>query len=230
MAQDIRVLLAEEDARVREIIRRSCADMPWIIEETADGIQALKFLRRSVYHLLVLEAELPEIDGHIVCRHLRKTSSSPVLFIGMSGNEENRLAAFSCGGNDYVQKPFYPRELVARLQNLLLLTGQSNGASHSFQMGELLLDLDSHGVYVQGMRLILTPKEYELLVFFCRHPKQAFSRNMLLDKVWGQDFFGTDRTVDSHVKSLRSKLRPVDGYIQTVWGVGYRFDCEAAHC
>lgn len=227
MAQDIRVLLAEDDAQVREVIRRSCVDFPWNFEEAMDGIQSLKLLRRSTYHLLVLEAELPEIDGHIVCRHLRKTSSAPVLFIGMSGNEEERLAAFACGGNDYVVKPFYPREVVARMQNLLQLTGQAEGGSHSFQLGELLVDLDSHGVYVQGMRLVLTPKEYELLVFFCRHPKQAFSRNMLLDKVWGQDFFGTDRTVDSHIKSLRSKIRPVDGYIQTVWGVGYRFDWEA---
>lgn len=218
----VRLLAADGDLSVREIIRLAAGEQGWVCDEAADGIAALKLLRRGRYHIAVLDAELPDVDGVFVCRHLRKTAQTPVIFLSKNGAEANRLAAFEAGGNDYVLKPFYPRELIARIRSLLALTGHDTGAAQAIDAGKLRVDIQSHTAALNGQPLRLTPKEYELLLFFCRHPFQAFARDTLLDEVWGQDFFGSDRTVDTHVKSLRGKLRPY-GYIETVWGFGYKF-------
>jgi len=200
----------------------AAAEQGWICDDAADGIAALKLLRRMRYHLVVLNAELPDVDGIFVCRHLRKSEMIPVIFTSKSGAETDRLAGFEAGGNDYVIKPFFPRELIARMKNLLTLTGCDTGVSKTVTAGNLRIDISSHTVSLDGRTLQLTPKEYDLLLFFCQHPFQAFSRDNLLDEVWGRDFFGSDRTVDTHVKILRGKLQPYD-YIETVWGFGYKF-------
>jgi len=219
----VRLLAADGDLSVREIIRLAAAEQGWGCDDAADGIAALKLLRRGRYHAIVLDAELPDVDGVFVCRHLRKTVQTPVIFLSKNGAEANRLAAFEAGGNDYVLKPFYPRELVARIRSLLTLTGcGASPAREAVDAGKLRVDTRSRTAFLEGRALQLTPKEYDLLLFFCQHPFHAFSRDTLLDEVWGQDFFGSDRTVDTHVKSLRGKLRPYE-YIETVWGFGYKF-------
>lgn len=224
MAEQAKLLVADSDASVRDVIKLALAEEGFYCDLVADGISAIKLLRRAEYDLVILEAELSDIEGAIVCRHLRKTSTAPVIFISKHANEEDRLAGFSAGGNDYVIKPFYPRELVARVHNLLSICGIAAGTPRSIDTGELKIEVDSHSVFLEGKKLQLTPKEYDLLLFFVRHPNQAFSRDKLLDLVWGDDFFGSDRTVDTHVKSLRSKLVPFQHSIETVWGFGYRFE------
>lgn len=224
MDQETKLLVADADPAVREIIRLCVKAEGWLCDNAQDGITALKFLRRSEYHLAVLEAELPEVSGYVVCRHMRKTARMPVIFISRYGNEVSRLAGFEAGGNDYVIKPFYPRELVARVKNLLDIWGHSTYASDTIKAGDIALDLGSHQVTVSGSEVKLTPKEFDLLLFFLRNQHQAFSRDSLLQLVWGQDFFGTDRTVDTHVKSLRGKILPCQNSIQTVWGYGYKFE------
>jgi two-component system response regulator ResD len=218
----VRILAADGDLSVREIIRLAAGEQRWACDEAADGVAALKLLRRGSYHVAALDAELPDIDGVFICRHLRKTVQTPVIILSRNGAEQSRLAAFEAGGNDYVLKPFYPRELVARIRSLLALTGHGTNAARGIDAGKLRVDTQSRTASLEGRSLQLTPKEYELLLFFCRHPFHAFSRDTLLDEVWGQDFFGSDRTVDTHVKSLRCKLQPY-GYIETVWGFGYKF-------
>ena len=222
MPDGIQLLSADADASVRNIIRLSAAEQGWLCDDAADGIAALKCLRRKRYDLLILDTELPEVDGVFVCHSLRKTEQTPVIFLGKSGTEAERLAGFEAGGNDYILKPFFPRELVARVKNLLALTGGGAGAHKIIEAGSLRMDMHARTAYLDSRPLQLAPKEYELLLFFCQHPSQAFSRDELLNEVWGRDFFGSDRTVDTHVKSLRGKLHPRE-YIQTVWGFGYKF-------
>lgn len=223
MAEQTQLLLAEADGGIREILRLAAAQEGWGLRECQDGVQALKFLKRESYHLLVLCAELPEVDGITVCRFYRRSGRAPVIFLSADGKEANRLACFGAGGNDFVHKPFFPRELVARIHSLLGLCGVPGVQARTLKAGEVEVELASRSVRVDGRRVTLSPKEYDLLLFLCRHPHQAFTRDALLDAVWGQEFYGSDRTVDTHVKSLRGKLRPYHNYVETVWGIGYRF-------
>lgn len=224
MAKTTRLLVADADASVREIIRLSALEEGWHCDETGDGLSALKLAHHSLYQLAVLDVDLPEVDGRILCRHIRRTMRAPVILLGARGAEADRLAAFDAGGNDYLIKPFYPRELIARARSLMLLADRIDPTTAKVACGPIEIDTDAREASVDGRALPLAPKEYDLLLFLCQNPHQAFTRDALLDLVWGPDFYGTDRTVDTHVKSLRGKLRPWDGLIETVWGYGYRLN------
>ena len=224
MAQGIRLLIADPDASVRGIIRIAINEKGWECSEAADGIMALKLFRRNSYHLAVLDYDLAELNGRIVCRQIRKVSKIPVILLSVHSGEAERLSGFAEGCNDYILKPFYPGEVVARIQSLMTLCGYDNVQKKNLVCGGIEIDLLSHNVYIDQKAIKLTPKEYDLLVFFCQNPQKAFSRNALLDLVWDEDFDGSDRTVDTHVKSLRGKIRPYSFYISTVWGVGYKFE------
>ena len=220
----IRLLAADSDPSVREILRFCANEEKWHCDEARDGISALKLLRRWVYSLVLLEAELPEIKGEIVCAQIRKNSRVPVIFLGRKDGEDERLNGFYAGGNDFVPKPFYPRELMARIKNLLDLSGATSDTRKIVTSGPMTIDTFSHSVTVDRKEVQLTPREYDLFLFLCQNPGKAFSRDALLDLVWGKHFFGTDRTVDTHVKSLRNKIKPHDGSIVTIWGFGYKFE------
>ncbi len=222
--EEIRMMVADADSSIRAIVRRCAQEQRWSLDEAKDGIEAVKFLRRRKYHLIILEVELPVIDGMMVCESLNQTPNIPVIFISKKTSEEDRLAAFEVGGNDYIIKPFYPRELVARIKNLLKLNGIVSKAEHYLTSGNLKIDLYSQDVFVDDQRIKLTPKEYNLLLFLCRNPNKAYSRGMLLDLVWGRQFDGTDRTVDTHIKSLREKIKPYHNSISTIWGYGYKYE------
>ena len=223
LAGEIHLMVADGDSSIRNIIVMIAKAEGWKCDEAADGIAALKRLRHREYQMVILDTDLPELDGKIVCRHIRKSSRIPIIFIGKSGTEEERLEGFAVGGNDYLVRPFYPRELVARIKNLFWLINQASEIPKIMEFGGIRLDLDSHAVLVEKRRVQLTPKEYDLLVFFSKNPGQAFSRDALLNMVWGHEFFGSDRTVDTHVKSLRSKIHPLQHYVETIWGFGYKF-------
>lgn len=220
----VRLLLADSDPTVREILRFCSREEKWHCDEARDGIAALKLLRRSQYSLILLEFELPEINGELVCTQVRKNSRVPVIFLSRRNGEEDRLSSFEAGGNDFVAKPFYPRELIARIKNLLSLSGMGSGSREIVVAGKLQIDTYSHAVTVDERTIQLTPREYDLLLFLSQNPGKAFSRDSLLDLVWGKNFFGTDRTVDTHIKSLRNKIKPYHNYIATIWGFGYKFE------
>lgn len=220
----IRLLVADGDANVRDIVGFCARQEHWLCDEAKDGIAAIKLLRRKQYHLVILEAELPEIDGRLVCGQARKSTRVPIVFVSRRTAEEDRLAAFTAGGNDYLVKPFYPRELIARIKSLLTLCGISGFHHEEVICGAIRIEMLSHSVYVDNRPVQLTPKEYDLLLYFCQNPHHAFSRDALLDAVWGEQFYGTDRTVDTHIKSLREKIRPCHNTIMTVWGFGYKFE------
>lgn len=224
---NIKLLIADADPSVRAIVRRCAEDEKWLLDEAKDGIEAVKLLRRKKYHLIILEVELPVIDGFMICENLKHNPDILVIFISKKSSEIDRLEAFEAGGNDYIIKPFYPRELVARIKNLLKLAGIVSMANQFLYSGKLKIDLYSQEVYADGKRIKLTPREYNLLLFFCRNPNKAFSRSMLLDLVWGRQFEGTDRTVDTHIKSLREKIKPYHNYITTIWGYGYKYEVKS---
>ena len=228
MMKDTRLLIADTDAAIRGIIRVSAQEEGWDYSEAGDGITALKLFRRGAYHIAILDYSLAELDGKIVCRQIRKSSTIPVIFLSTYAGEAERLAGFTVGGNDYLLKPFYPRELIARIKSLLSLHGHAPEPQRILACGGISIDLLSHKVSVDGRSLTLTPKEYDLLLFFCQNPSKAYSRDALLNLVWGEDFYGSDRTVDTHVKGLRGKIQPYHDYIVTMWGVGYKFEIYAA--
>lgn len=224
MFQDTRLLVADTDSSVRNIIRIAAQEESWDCEDAGDGITALKLIRRNTFQLAIVDYNLAELDGKIVCRQIRKNSNIPVILLSTHDGEAERLAGFAAGANDYIIKPFYPRELVARVKSFLFLCGHAPEAPKTLVRGSITIDLHSFKVSVDDHPVTLTPKEYDLLVFFCKNPYKAYSRDALLNLVWGDDFYGSDRTVDTHVKSLRNKIQPYHYYIVTVWGVGYKFE------
>jgi len=224
MNSDIRLLIVDPSSSIRAEIRQLAVSQGYSFDEAADGIAALKLFRRNDYNLIVMDTDLPELDGGNVCRQIRKSSDVPILFISTRTKEQERLCAFEIGADDYITKPFYPRELLARIKVFLYRTGsKSKGVADKIAFNGLFINTVSREVMVDDRPVQLTPKEYDLLFFLSQNPNKAYSREALLNEVWGYCFTGSDRTIDTHVRTLRENIRPYDGYIVTVWGFGYKF-------
>ena len=219
----IRILLADDDERVRSIVREYAQAEDWTFDEAGDGEEALRLFGAGGYALVVLDVMMPRLDGWGALKQIRKTSSVPVVLLTARNEEYDRLLGFELGVDDYIGKPFSPRELIARMKALLKRAGVSGGAEKVFALEGLRVDSNARTVQVDGESVNLSPKEFDLLAFFVSRPEVAFTRDQLLNHVWGYDFFGDARTVDTHVKSLRDKLGPYRERIVTVWGTGYRF-------
>lgn len=219
----IRILLTDDDARIRTIVREYSQAEDWEFVEAGDGEEALEQFRRGEFSLVVLDVMMPRLDGWGVLKQIRKTSGVPVILLTARNEEYDRLLGFELGVDDYIGKPFSPRELVARMKALLKRAGAQSAAAETYDYEGLHVDLAARAVRVDGEYTSLTPKEFDLLAFFVSRPGVAFTRDQLLNHVWGYDFFGDARTVDTHVKSLRDKLGGYRELIATVWGTGYRF-------
>lgn len=219
-----KILLVDDDPRIRQIVREYAQAEEWEFTEADNGAEALKALEGGEFSLAVLDVMLPGPSGWDILKQLRRTSGIPVIMLTARSEEYDRLLGFELGADDYLGKPFSPRELVARIKALLKRSGEAAPAGRKLAYGGLALDLDAHRVAVDGEIAALTPKEYDLLAFFATRPDKAFTREQLLNHVWGYDFFGDGRTVDTHVRSLRDKLGPYRSLIATVWGTGYRFE------
>jgi DNA-binding response OmpR family regulator len=220
----IRLLIVDKDGIARNTMKSMAQAAGYAYDEAADGITAIKLFRRHDYHVIILDIELPELDGLNVCRQIRKVSDVPILVVSEKDGETDRLCAFETGVDDFVKKPFSPNELMARIKVFLYRTGGVQRAVPAkITFNGLFIDTISRCVYIEDSAVSLTPKEYDLLYFLSQNPNKAFSREMLLSEVWGQDFVGTDRTIDTHIKTLRENIRPYDNYIVTVWGFGYKF-------
>jgi len=220
----VKILLADDDPHVRSIIREYAQAEDWTFSEANNGEEALRKFAEGGIALVVLDVMMPFLDGWGTLKQLRKESDVPVILLTARDEEYDRLLGFELGVDDYVAKPFSPRELIARMKALLKRTGTLEAARQVLVFGNLRLDLDAHSVTLAGHDLGLTPKEYDLLAFLAGKPSRVFTRDQLLNHVWGYDYFGDARTVDTHVRSLRDKLGDCRGLIATVWGTGYRFD------
>jgi two-component system response regulator ResD len=220
----VRILVADGSEKIRSEVRDILLSEGYEPEVVSDGITAIKYLRRYDYDLVVLDMMLPELDGKSVSRQLRKMADIPFVFLSEKADEESVLQGFELGAEDYVIKPFSSRELLARIRVILRRwAGQRKQTVRNLVFGPIHIDTISHTVYVDDQKVILTPKEYELLVLLAKNPNQAFSREMLLNEIWGHDYYGTDRTVDTHIKTLREALKPHHQCITTIRGFGYKF-------
>lgn len=218
-----RILIVDDEALIRDLIKEYVSLENFTVDEAADGQLGLELFQRQHYDLIILDVMMPIMDGWSLCREIRKVSQVPIIMLSARGEEYDKLLGFELGVDDYLTKPFSPKELLARIKAILRRTaGNDSGPQAVFE--GLRLDFDSHSVKVDGQLISLTPKEYELLSFFARNPRRVFSREQLLDSVWGYDYAGDTRTVDTHVKMLRESLGVYRTYIVTVWGTGYKFE------
>ncbi len=218
------ILLVDDDSHIRNIIREYALAEDWTFAEAADGEMALKALAEKEFALVVLDVMMPHLDGWSTLKRIRQTSQVPVILLTARNEEYDRLLGFELGVDDYVSKPFSPRELIARMKALLKRSGSQAPEQAIFRYEGLLLDRSAHVLTIDGEAIALTPKEFDLLAFFAARPHQVFTREQLLSQVWGYDYFGDARTVDTHIRSLREKLGEYRRLIVTVWGTGYRFE------
>lgn len=225
MDRDIRILLVEDEEKMREMIKIAFKKEEFETIEAVDGKQGLALFRENKVDIVVLDIMLPEIDGWTVCREIRRTSNIPIILLTARGEEFDKLFGFELGADDYIVKPFSPKELVARIKALMRRYENRNSDSgHRLQVGDIVIDKLSRAVLVNGVTITLTNKEYELLLFLTSNPKVVFTREQLLLKVWGYEQYGDPRTVDTHIKKLREKLGECANYINTTWGVGYKLE------
>ncbi|MFK3937911.1 response regulator transcription factor [Alkalihalobacillus sp. NPDC078783] len=232
--QEARILVVDDEERIRRLLRMYLERENYSIEEATNGQKALEMALETEYDLILLDVMMPEMDGVEMCQELRKTKATPVMMLTAKGEEGNRVQGFEVGADDYIVKPFSPREVVLRVKALLRRSSTTKFLQTDVQAKDLLvfnqltIDNDAHRVSVDGQDIGLTPKEYELLFYLAQSPDKVFSREQLLKDVWNYEFFGDLRTVDTHVKRLREKLNRVSeetaSMIATVWGVGYKFE------
>jgi len=229
-----RILVVDDEERIRRLLKMYLEKEGYIIEEAEDGETALQKALDSDFDLILLDVMLPGIDGVEVCTRLRQSKATPVIMLTAKGEEINRVQGFEVGADDYVVKPFSPREVIYRVKAILrrssataFLSKEAN-SSNNIVFPHLLIEHDAHRVTAGGQEVGLTPKEYELLHYLAVSPDKVFSREELLKDVWNYEFFGDLRTVDTHVKRLREKLNKVSpesaAMITTVWGVGYKLE------
>ncbi|MCL6453266.1 MAG: response regulator transcription factor [Alicyclobacillus sp.] len=232
MEQQPHVLVVDDEERIRRLVRMYLERSGFEVDEAADGSEALSMAMSKPYALLILDLMLPGMDGRDVCAEVRKHSDVPIIMLTAAGDEAQRIHGFEIGADDYVVKPFSPRELVMRAKALLRRASESPrphpGVDQLITFPGLVVHLDARRVEVEDVEINLTPKEFDLLVYMAQRPDKVFTREELLRDVWNYQFYGDQRTVDTHIKRLREKLgqvsERVSQYIGTVWGVGYRFE------
>ena len=224
-----KILVADDEQKIREVIKEYAEYEGHTVYEAVDGMQAVDMAKEQDFDIIIMDVMMPRLDGFSACKEIRKFKNTPILMLSARTEEYDKLFGFELGIDDYVVKPFSPRELVARVKAVLNRTmPRSESADGTMTFGELTIDTASHTVRVSGEEVSLTPKEFDLLVFLASNKGIALSREKILQKVWNYDYFGEDRTVDTHVKMLRGHLGKCRGYIATVWGIGYKFDPDAA--
>lgn len=234
MGEGKKILVVDDEDRIRRLIRMYLERDEYIVEEAEDGKQALEMALENNYDAILLDIMMPEMDGIEVCERLREEKMTPVIMLTAKGEETNRVQGFEAGADDYIVKPFSPREVVLRVKAVLRRSG--GGTETTAQTNNLIIfphltiDLDAYRVTSNGQEISLTPKEYELLVFLAQSPDKVYKREDLLREVWQYEFFGDLRTVDTHVKRLREKLTSVSKeaakMIVTVWGIGYKLEVD----
>lgn len=230
----IRILVVDDEERIRRLLKMYLERENYVVDEAGDGNEALEKALTNDYDVILLDLMLPGKDGIEVCKEIREQKTTPIIMLTAKGEESNRVQGFEVGTDDYIVKPFSPREVVLRVKALLRRAANAayapveTTAKDVLVFPHLTIDNDAHRVTVDGKEVSLTPKEYELLLFLARSPDKVFDREQLLKEVWHYEFFGDLRTVDTHIKRLREKLNkasPQAGkMIVTVWGVGYKFE------
>ena len=219
----LKILVVDDEARMRKLVKDFLANKGFYVEEAGDGEEAVdKFFAQKDIALVLLDVMMPKMDGWEVLKTIRKYSQVPVIMLTARSEERDELQGFSLGVDEYISKPFSPKILVARVEAILRRSNASGGDALS--VGGILIDKAAHQVTIDGKEVELSFKEFELLSSFVEHQGIALSREKILNNVWNYDYFGDARTIDTHVKKLRSKMGDKGDYIKTIWGMGYKFE------
>lgn len=217
-----KILIVKDEMEIRNILKLYLLKEGYDVTEAEDGEVAIKLFYEKPFDLVILDIMLPKKDGWSVLREIKKYSSVPVMILSARDDDEDELFGFEIGTDEYITKPFNNKILLARIKTLIKNT--SNNTDHIIELGKITINDTSHTVTVEGKEVILAPKEYELLIYLIKNHKIALSRDKMLTEVWGYDFPGSDRTIDTHIKNLRKKLG--DECIKTVRGIGYKFEIK----
>ena len=224
------ILVVDDEMRIRSIVRKYAEFEGHTVTEAGDGMEAVSLCRREQFDIIILDIMMPELDGFSACREIRKISNTPIIMLSARGEEYDKINGFELGVDDYVVKPFSPRELMLRVEAVMKRVKQAAAEQAEknqiieLDNGGLRVDLTARIVYVDGERVEMSPKEYDLFFYLLRNRNVALTRERLISEVWGYDFFGDIRTLDTHIKLLRKTLGRYSDYIVTLRGVGYRFE------
>lgn len=225
--EKIKILVVDDESRMRKLVRDFLNRQNYEVLEAGDGEEALDFFyREKEIALIILDVMMPKLNGFEVCREIRETSKVPIIMLTAKGDESDELNGFELGVDEYIAKPFSPKILVARVGAILRRSGQAQDTGGNLSMGGIVIDKTAHMVTVDGERIDLSFKEFELLTYFLENAGIALSREKILNHVWNYDYFGDARTIDTHVKKLRAKIGPKGEYIKTIWGMGYKFEID----
>ena len=216
------LLVVDDEMGIREIIKKYAQHAGYEVTEAADGTEAVDLCGERSFDLIILDIMMPEMDGFSACKEIRKTHDTPVIMLSARGEEYDKIHGFELGVDDYVVKPFSPKELMMRVAAVLKRGGTQQKEVVSFE--GLTVDFTARMVTVDGGEVEMSPKEYELLFYMVKNRGIALTREKLITDVWGYDFYGDDRTLDTHIKLLRKSLGPYSKYVVTLRGVGYRFE------
>ena len=221
-----KILIVDDEAKIREVIREYAEFNHYETGEAEDGMQAVNMCLQEDYDLVIMDIMMPKLDGYSACKEIRKDKDIPIIMLSARGEEYDKLFGFELGIDDYVVKPFSPKELMARVAAVLARRKSRETAAPSAELvsGGLVLNKSSRTVTIDGKRIDVTLKEYELLAYLMENKNIALSRDKLLQDIWGYDFFGDDRTIDTHIKNLRGRLGDYRDKITTVRGIGYKFE------
>lgn len=220
-----KILIVDDEQKIREIIKKYAQFEGYRTDEAADGMEAVEKARKNSYDVIIMDIMMPDLDGFSAVKEIRKTKNTPVIMLSARGEEYDRIHGFEVGADDYVVKPFSPKELMMRAAALIKRSRSAPGGDHEILRFEgLTVDFTGRVVLVDGKPAEMTPKEYDLLFYLVRNRGIALTRERLITEVWGYDFYGDDRTLDSHIKLLRKSLGDYSRFVVTLRGLGYRFD------
>ena len=220
----LKILVVDDEEMIRTVLKEYIEFEGNTAFEAKDGMEAVKLCRENDYDVILMDVMMPQLDGFSAVKEIKKTKDVPVIMLSARGEEYDKLFAFELGVDDYVTKPFSPKEVMARIQAVTKRKMPQNTGNETLKFEGLEVDMAGRNVYVDGVKAELTPKEYELLFYLVRNKGIALTREKLLCDVWGFDFYGDDRTVDTHIKMLRSNLKDYRKFIVTLRGLGYKFE------
>lgn len=226
MAEQQTILVVDDEENIRTLIRKYAEFEGYCVDEASDGMQAIEKCRNQTYSLIIMDIMMPFLDGFSACKEIRKTTDTPVIMLSARGEEYDKIHGFEVGVDDYVVKPFSPKELMMRVAAVIKRTSgaQNNAKNDVFEKEGLCVDFTARRVTIDGKTIEMTPKEYDLLFYLVKNRGIALTREKLISDVWGYDFYGDDRTLDTHIKLLRRSLGSYSHWIVTLRGVGYRFE------
>ncbi len=219
------ILIVDDEARIREIIKKYAVFEGHKVTEAANGMEAVEICRKQDFDIIVMDVMMPELDGFSACREIRKTKDIPMLMLSARGEEYDKIHGFEIGVDDYVVKPFSPKELMLRIDAIIRRAGGSTD-NDVVEIEGLKINFTARIVSIDDEKIDMSPKEYDLLFYLVKNRGKALTREQILTEVWGYDYYGDDRTLDTHIKLIRKELGDYAKYIVTLRGVGYRFDAE----